>query len=299
MPSLQYLVLAGPTAVGKTELSIKIALGLRTEIISCDAYQIYSGLDLLTAKPSHSNLTTVRHHLIGSLPLTEDCDAHKYASFARSIISDLNRRGIIPLVVAGTGFYLEGLEGVLPELPPVDVELRRELNCQPTPGLLRELKLRDPITSVRIDRHNRRRIIRALEVCMLTGKPFSESIERGPTDPPVAAVTLVRLRAELVERIDRRVDEMFEQGVIEEVAAVETIGSTASKAIGFLLIRDLLAGKIDGTACREGIKSQTRSYAKRQMTWFRRKPFSMIEAESSTSRIIELLRTASVRKPAS
>ena len=294
MPSLRYLVLAGPTAVGKTELSIQIALALKTEIVSCDAYQIYSGLELLTAQPSCSNLATVRHHLIGSLSLTEACDAYKYAALARSTISDLNRRGMIPLVVAGTGFYLEGLEGSMPELPAADFELRQELSRQPTADLLLELKMRDSVTSVRIDHRNRRRIIRALEVCMLSGKPFSNSLEREATDPPVAAVTLVRPRSELVERIERRVDEMFKQGVIEEVAAVETIGSTASKAIGFQLIRDLLAGKIDETVCREEIKRQTRNYAKRQMTWFRRKPFAIIEAESSTSRIIEVFRAASV-----
>ncbi|MBV8330129.1 MAG: tRNA (adenosine(37)-N6)-dimethylallyltransferase MiaA, partial [Verrucomicrobia bacterium] len=187
MPSLRYLVLAGPTAVGKTELSIQIALALKTEIVSCDAYQIYSGFELLTAQPSRSSLATVRHHLIGSLPQTEVCDAYKYAALARNIISDLNRRGMIPLVVAGTGFYLEGLDGSLPELPAADLELRRELSRQPTPDLLLELKMRDPVTLVRIDHRNRRRIIRALEVCMLSGKPFSNSLQREATDPPVAA----------------------------------------------------------------------------------------------------------------
>jgi tRNA dimethylallyltransferase len=299
MPSLQYLVLAGPTAVGKTELAIQIALTLETEVVSCDAYQIYSGLDLLTAKPSPSNLATVRHHLIGALPLTELCDAYKYAIFARNTISDLNRRGIVPLVVAGTGFYLQGLEGGLPELPAADFKLRRELDRQPTSDLLRELEVRDPMTWRRIDHHNKHRIIRALEVCLLSGKPFSDSFDRKPTDPPIAAVTLTRPRAELVSRIDRRVDEMFDRGVIAEVAAVGTIGPTASNAIGFRLIRAFLAGKIDETVCKEGIKGQTRNYAKRQMAWFRRKPYAMIEAESSTSRVIEIFRNASAPKPAS
>jgi tRNA dimethylallyltransferase len=294
MPSLRYVVLAGPTAVGKTELAIKIALELKSEIIGCDAYQIYSGLNLLTAKPCPSDLATVRHHLVGSLPLTQVCDAHKYASLAREIISDLNQRGIIPLVVAGTGFYLEGLQGTLPELPAADLELRRELNRQSTPVLLRDLKARDPITLGRIDHHNRRRIIRALEVCILSGGPFSDSLETKPPDPPAAAVTLVRPRAELIERIDRRVDAMFEQGVVEEVAAIEAIGSTASKAIGFRLIRELLAGKIDEATCKEAIKRQTRNYAKRQMTWFRRKRFTTVEADSSASRIFGVFRTASL-----
>jgi tRNA dimethylallyltransferase len=291
MPQLRYLVLAGPNAVGKTELAIKVALALGTEIVGCDAYQIYHGLEILTGQPSRSNLATVRHHLVGSLPLTDVCNAHKYAAFAREIISDLNRQGIVPLVVGGTGFYLQALEGALPELPPADPTLRRELDRISTPDLLRDLEAHDRLTSARIDRFNRRRIVRALEVCLLSGKPFSDSLDTKPTDPPTGAVLLVRARSELHERISRRVDDMFARGVVDEVAAVEMIGSTASHAIGFKLIRSLLAGTVDEKACKEGIKNQSRNYAKRQMTWFNRKPYSVITADSSVARIIAALRS--------
>jgi tRNA dimethylallyltransferase len=296
MPELRYLVLAGPTAIGKTELAIKVALALGTEIVSCDAYQIYRGLEILTAQPSRSNLAAVRHHLVGSLPLTDVCNAHKYAAFAREIISDLNLQGIVPLVVGGTGFYLQALEGALPELPPADPTLRRELDGVSTPDLLRELEARDRLTFARIDRLNRRRIVRALEVCLLSGKPFSDSLDTKPTDPPTAAVILVRTRSELCERISRRVDDMFVRGVVDEIAAVEIIGSTASQAIGFQMIRSLLAGTVDETACKEAIKNQTRNYAKRQITWFHRKPYSFVGADSSVAWVIAALRSQKAQK---
>jgi tRNA dimethylallyltransferase len=286
---LKYVVLAGPTSVGKTDVAIRVAQELRTEIIGCDAFQIYQGLEILTAKPSASQLAAARHHLIGILPLTEGFDAHKYARLARETIADLNRNGIVPLVVGGTGFYLQALEGAVPPLPAANSVLRQELDCLSTPELLRELVGRDPVTSNRIDRQNRRRIVRALEVCILSGKPFSASVQRTPTDPPLAAVLLERPRAELVTRINRRVDEMFEQGVVDEVAGVGSIGSTASQAIGFQPIRSLIAGTLDKGSCKELIKMQTRNYAKRQMTWFRRRLFTFLAAESSVDCVISAL----------
>jgi tRNA dimethylallyltransferase len=147
--------------------------------------------------------------------------------------------------------------------------------------LLRDLEIRDPIASNRIDRKNRRRLIRALEVCISTGKPFSSFSQQTATDPAIARIMLQQTRSVLVERINRRVDEMFERGVVAEVADVEAIGPTASKAIGFQLIRSLLAGAMDIATCREAIKQETRRYAKRQMTWFRRPPYEIVAAESS------------------
>jgi tRNA dimethylallyltransferase len=286
---LKYVVLAGPTAVGKTEAAIRVAQKLKAEIIGCDAFQIYRGLEILTAKPSASQLASARHHLIGLLPLTEVCDAHKYARVARQTIADLNRNGIVPLVVVGTGFYLQALEGAVPPLPAANAALRQELDSLSTLELLHDLQALDPVTANRIDRQNRRRIVRALEVCILSAKPFSASLQRAPTDPPLAAVLLERPRTELVARINRRVDEMFDQGVVDEVAAIESIGSTASQAIGFQPIRSLIAGTLDEPSCKELIKKRTRNYAKRQMTWFRRRQFTFVPAESSIDRIISAL----------
>ena len=171
MSQLRYIVLAGPTAVGKTDLAIGIAQKLQTEIVGGDAFQLYQGLDILTGKPLPAQLLAVPHHLVGVLPLTESCDAYKYALLARQTISALNQRAKIPLVVGGTGFYLQALEGGIPQLPPADLNLRAELDLVPTPDLLRDLETRDSVAFHRIDRHNRRRIIRALKVCILSGKP--------------------------------------------------------------------------------------------------------------------------------
>jgi tRNA dimethylallyltransferase len=290
MDKLRYMVLAGPTAVGKTDLAIRVAQGLKTEIVGGDAFQLYQRLDILTGKPTLAQLSAVPHHLVGIIPLTDMCDVHKYSLLARQTIAALNQRGIIPLVVGGTGFYLQGLEGVIPPLPPVDLALRAELNCRSVPDLLQDLETRDPIASNRIDRKNQRRLIRALEVCILSGKPFSSFSQQTATDPAIARIVLQQSRSVLIERINRRVDEMFEQGVVAEVAAVEAIGPTASKAIGFQLIRSLLAGTIDISTCREVMKQQTRHYAKRQMTWFRRWPYEIIAAESSAEFLTTTLR---------
>jgi tRNA dimethylallyltransferase len=284
------MVLAGPTAVGKTDLAIHVAQRLRTEIVGGDAFQLYQHLDILTGKPTPSQLAAVPHHLVGILPLTDLCDVHKYSLLARQTIAALNQRGIVPLVVGGTGFYLQGLEGVIPQLPPIDPALRAELNCRSIPDLLRDLETRDPIASNRIDRKNRRRLTRALEVSILSGKPFSSFSQQKATDPAIARIVLQQTRSVLVERINRRVDEMFERGVAAEVAAVEEIGPTACKAIGFQLIRSLLADLIDISSCREAIKQQTRHYAKRQMTWFRRPPYELVAADCSVEFLTQIFR---------
>jgi tRNA dimethylallyltransferase len=288
MHGLSYLVLAGATGVGKTDVALRVAQSVSTEIVGADAFQIYQGLDILSCKPTPSQLRAVPHHLISSLPLTELCDAQKYAVMARQTIARLNRSGIIPLVVGGTGFYLRALERLLPELPSADYSLRAELDQRSTADLLNELDARDALAGNRIDRQNRRRIIRALEVCILSGKPFSGFLEQSAPDPSIPRLFLECPRAMLFERINRRVDLMFEEGVVAEVAAVEAIGPTAAQAIGFKPLRSLIAGTIDADSCREAIKRQTRSYAKRQMTWFRNQHFEIAPAESGAKRAIHL-----------
>jgi len=290
MGKLRYMVLAGPTAVGKTDLAIRIAQELQTEIVGGDAFQIYRGLDILTGKPTFSQLAAVRHHLVGILALTELCDAHKYTLLARQTIAALNQGGITPLVVGGTGFYLQALEDGFPQVPPADLALRAELNRLSTAELLGDLETRDTVASNRIDRHNRRRIIRALEVCLLSGRPFSSFLEETTSDPPIARIVLERPRTVLIQKINQRVDEMFERGVVAEVVSVEAIGSTASRAIGFQLIRSLLAGTIDISSCKDAIKQQTRNYAKRQMTWFRRPPYELVPADASVDFLIAAFR---------
>jgi tRNA dimethylallyltransferase len=290
MPDLKYMVLAGATSVGKSDLAFEIARRLRTEVIGADAFQIYQGLDVLTGKPTSSQLQTVKHHLVSHLPLTETFDAHRYAALARQTILTLNQSGLVPLVVGGTGFYLHALDRSLPSLPPASQSLRAELELRSAPDLLDELAFRDPVAFGRIDRQNRRRVIRALEVCILSGRPFSGFDTDSLPDPAIPRIFLERPRAVLNEQINRRVAQMFANGVVKEVAGVKAIGKTALKAIGFSIIRLFLAGQIDENTCRELICQQTRQYAKRQMTWFRRQPYEFVAAESSVDRLIETFR---------
>jgi tRNA dimethylallyltransferase len=290
MPDLKYMVLAGATGVGKSELACEIACRLRTEVIGADAFQIYQGLDILTGKPTSCQLQTVRHHLVSHLPLTETFDAYRYAALARQIIITLNQSGLVPLVVGGTGFYLHAFDRSLPSLPPASQGLRTELELRSAPDLLDELSFRDPVAFGRIDRQNRRRVIRALEVCIVSGRPFSSFDTDSLPDPAVPRIFLERSRATLNEQIERRIAQMFAHGVVEEVAGIKAISKTASKAIGFSLIRSFLAGQIDENTCRELICQQTRQYAKRQMTWFRRQPYEFVAAESSVDYMIAIFR---------
>jgi tRNA dimethylallyltransferase len=288
---MQYAVIAGPTGVGKSDFAIEIALALRTEIVGADAFQIYAGLDLLSGKPSLAQLRQVHHHLIGDLPLTEWCDAHHYVALARKNIAELNQRSIVPLVVGGTGFYLEALEQELPDLPAADPYLRKELELLATDDLLQQLHQRDPACWSRIDRSNRRRIIRALEVCLITGRPFS-SFRRNSAKKAtiIAKVALERPREELYARIDERVVKMFANGVVDEVAAVTNISATAEQMIGLRQIRSLLAGKIDEPACIHRIQQLTRNYAKRQMTWFRNRGYERTDIRANHASFIEDVR---------
>src|SRR6516225_5263465 len=290
MPDPKYMVVAGPTGVGKTDLALEIAQRLRTEIIGADAFQIYRGLDVLTGKPTPLQLRSIKHHLIGCVPLTEAFDAHQYAALARQAILSLNQRGIIPLVVGGTGFYIQALEKPLPCLPSSSKALRSKFERQSTSALLKELALRDTVAFARIDRQNRRRVIRALEVCLISGRPFSSFAADSPPDPAIPRLFLVRSREALIERIHTRVAQMFAQGVVNEVAAVEKIGPPASKAIGFQLIQSLLAGQIDESTCRRLICEQTRQYAKRQATWFWRQQYEFVPAESFVEYLVATFR---------
>ena len=279
------MVMAGATGVGKTDLALELAQSLHTEIVGADAFQIYIGLDVLTGKPTPSQLQSIKHHLVSFVPLTDTFDAHRYAALARKTILTLNQRGIVPLVVGGTGFYVYALERPLPSLPSGNHSLRSELEHRSMQALLKELALRDPVAFDRIDQQNKRRVIRALEVCMISGRPFSSFTEGSPPDPAIPRVFLERPRAALVERINRRVEQMFAHGVVGEVAAVKQIGSTASQAIGFSLIRLFVAGEISESSCRDLMCKQTRQYAKRQTTWFRWQQYEFISADSCLKRL--------------
>jgi tRNA dimethylallyltransferase len=288
---LQFLVLAGPTASGKSELAIEIAEQLNVEIVGADAYQIYQGFDILSGKPDPIQQRRVCHHLIGVLPSTEAGDAARFARLAIEVIRELNQREQIPLVVGGTGFYLKALTHTLPDLPPGNVDLRRELASWPLPSLLDELKRCDPRSFEQIDRHNRRRVERALEVCRITGHPFS-SFRNSLSDAKFTALWLNWPRDELYARIDARVDRMLASGAIEEVATSGPISTTASQMIGIAEIRQYLGGEITLAQCAEAMKQATRQYAKRQVTWFRAQPYAPISPSLPLPEIVRLYQEA-------
>jgi tRNA dimethylallyltransferase len=279
MSALRFFVLAGPTAVGKSEFAVEIAERLGTEIVGADAFQIYQGFEILSGKPPSALQSRVRHHLIGTLPATESCDAARYAALATAEIQKLNRRGLAPILVGGSGFYIEAILNPLPELPPIDPEIRRHLAGQPLETLLSELQRSDPETFNRIDRHNRRRIERALEVIRMTGQPFSTHGRSNMAEAKFRGLLLTRPREQLHHRIDQRVQWMLENGAIQEVASAGSLSPTAAQMIGVPEIRKFLLKEISFEECLQKIQAATRQYAKRQITWFKKRSFVAIDAE--------------------
>jgi len=275
--------IVGPTATGKSELAADMAHDIDAEIVSADAFQIYRGLDLLTAKPNASMLTKAQHHLIGGIPLSEEMNAEKYRRAAMAVIDEINSRGRLAIVVGGSGLYIKALTPGLAPLPEADRKLREKLNAMSLDELRSQLMEFDPVAARTIDTKNRRRVVRALEICLLTGKPASEVVagvdDSGRPGSPIPAtgVFVLRDREELYQRINQRVKAMFEQGIMEEVRAAGATGATASQMIGLRQIRELLDGKLSLSQCIAEIQQATRRYAKRQLTWFRRQTnFSLL-----------------------
>ena len=288
--------IVGPTAVGKSGIAAEVARQAGAEIISADAFQIYRELDLLTAKPDPGTRAKAPHHLIGFMPLNEEMNVEKYRAAAEAIIL----RGKPIIVVGGTGLYVKALTHGVATLPAANKPLREKLERATNEELFRSLRTLDPIGAEKIDRQNRRRLIRAVEVCLLTGKPFSVQRNEWPRSTGIlpvgpvgilpavenrqdaysphrqnacataAGIFLFCNRAELYARINQRVEEMFAAGVVEEVRAAKNIGPTAEKTLGLREIRSLIAGEISRTECIARIQQSTRRYAKRQLTWFRR-----------------------------
>jgi tRNA dimethylallyltransferase len=244
--------------------------------VSADAFQVYRGLDLLTAKPDAPTLARAPHHLIGTMPLQEEMNAEKYRRAASCAIEEIHSRGKPVIVVGGSGLYIKALTHGLAPLPESDPKLREILNAMSLDELRAQLIEFDSKAAATIDIKNRRRVVRAVEICLRTGKPMSEVVagagdsgEPGST-VPATGVFVYRNREELYARINQRVEAMFENGVIEEVRAVEEVSSTASQMIGFREIRQLLHGEMSISQCVAAIQQATRRYAKRQLTWFRR-----------------------------
>ena len=278
-PNPQPLLLAGPTAVGKSEVALLLAERLDGEIVSVDSMQVYRGLDIGTAKPSVADRARMPHHLIDVVDLTELFDAAQFVRLARQAVAEIQSRGRLPILCGGTGLYFKAFLAGLGEAPPADTALRAELETTPLPELLKELEQRDPATFARIDRQNPRRVIRAMEVIRLTGKPFST--QRATWHPPSSIQYpvsglwgLTRAPADLHARIDARVDEMFRRGLVAETEQLLKRGleqnQTAMQALGYRQVVEHLRGVRSLPETIALVKIRTRQFAKRQMTWFRR-----------------------------
>ena len=265
-----FLIL-GPTAVGKSDFAAAVAGRCDGEVVSADAFQVYGGLDILTAKPSAELRARVPHHLVGEVPLSQRWDVAQWLNAARLRIAEIHARGRVAIVAGGTGLYIRALTRGLADLPPASAGLRAELGAQPLADIQRRLAELDPEGARAIDLQNPRRVIRALEVCLLTQRPFSSFREQWETMPDGwRGIVLTRDRDELYARIDRRTEEMCDAGVIEEVRDAGEVGPGASQTLGLREIRALLAGEMTRAECVAAIQQATRRYAKRQLTWFRR-----------------------------
>jgi tRNA dimethylallyltransferase len=261
-----YIV--GPTATGKSELAASVAQSLGGEIVGADAFQVYRGLDLLTGIPDQETRAKAPHHLLGEVPPAEELNAEKFRALALAAISQINARKKPAIVVGGSGLYIKALTHGFTPLPEANRKLRQQLGHFSAGELHIWLQLLDPETARTIDRKNPRRLIRALEICLLTGRPIPKNSTAAPS--PDRGVFVFRDREELYDRINRRVEAMFARGVIDEVRALGSIGRTANQTLGLRPIQHLIAGETSERECIAQIQQATRRYAKRQLTWFRR-----------------------------
>lgn len=290
----KLIVFTGPTGVGKTEIAIEYALRHNAEIVSADSMQIYKELNIGTAKPTKKEQQLVKHHLIDCWNAVSAFNLSEYIKLADDAISEIWNKGKNCLIVGGTGLYIEGLlKGIFTQ-PSKDINIRWKLNEKfKTHGaayLYNELYKVDPIISKKIQPTDAIRIIRALEVFYVTGRPMSEwqsESRKAERRYVYDLIILIRDRKELYERIDKRVDMMFEKGLVDEVKSLLTAGlpldCQAMKAVGYREITNAILTQEELYLTKEKVKKVSRNYAKRQLTWFRnRMPGTQINITQKT-----------------
>ena len=295
------IVLAGPTAVGKTSLSLRLAKALDAEIISADSMQVYRGMNIGTAKIPAEERAGIPHHLIDVADPSEDFSIARYVRLGREVIRDLDTRGKVPLVVGGTGFYIQALlkdldfseekkEGTLRE------EYRLLAETEGTKALHDRLAAVDPVSAEAIHPNNIKRVIRALEYFEESGQPISalNEAQTGQESPYRILYLVLNLpRQELYCRIDRRVDQMMEEGLLEETKQLLQAGipakATALQSIGYKELTEYLRGTCSLDEAVNQIKLHSRHYAKRQITWFKREPDAVWIEKSDYAAEEELL----------
>jgi len=276
---MKLIVVCGATATGKSQLAISLAHHFDGEIVNADSMQIYRGMDIGTAKLKVEEREGIVHHLLDVLDVNQDSTVAWYQSAARAAITDIHARGKSAIVVGGTGLYIKS---ILDELnfpdtdPAVRERLEKEVESIGLNALFERLEKLDPAAAIAIDRANSRRVIRALEVIEITGKPFTANLPREASTryPDAVQFGLVMDREKLNERISSRVDRMWDEGFVSEV---ETLigrgikdGRTAQLALGYSQIIAHLEGRLSQDEAREDTKRATRQYARRQETWFSR-----------------------------
>ena len=269
---MRSLYLVGPTGSGKSSLASLIANDLNGEIINADAFQLYKGIEIITASPNKKELARAPHHLYGILNLDEESNAGKYSIIAKEKIKEIKENEKLPIVTGGSGLYIKSLTHGLLDFPPVDEKLRKRLDQLSIEELTQKLFKFDPDGAQNINLKNKRHVIRALEISIQCGKPMSQMKKDWKKKNPVfTGLIIERPRNELYERINSRVIEMFNSGAVEQIEQLPTnISETAIKAIGIREIKDYLDGKMSLDESISTIQKISRNYAKRQITWFKR-----------------------------
>ena len=276
---MKLVVIAGATATGKSSLSVQLAHALDAEIINADSMQVYRGMDIGTAKISAEDREGIPHHMLDVLDVNQDSTVAWYQVRAREVIDEIHSRGKNVVMVGGTGLYIKAVIDEL-NFPDTDPMVRHTLNKEAEAlgidAMFARLEKLDPAAAIAIDRANLRRIIRALEVIEITGKPFTANLPREESIryPDARQFGLVMDRELLSTRIDERVNAMFEEGFVEEVQKLIPggllEGRTAQRALGYSQIVSHLQGEVSLDAAIEETKRATRQYARRQETWFSR-----------------------------
>lgn len=290
------ILVAGGTASGKSALALALAERIGGEIVNADAFQLYRGLEICTAKPGPEDLARVPHHLYSVLDWQDTCDAQRYRELAEPVILSIAARGRWPIIVGGSGLYLKALTHGLAPVPKGDAATREAMARLTPEQRVAELLRLDPQAADNVPLENDRYVSRALEICLLTGQPQSALRQQWAGEAPVfMGVLLQRGREDLYQRINARVLTMMERGLVEEIRAMGELSLTAEKAIGVREVRSLLRGECTPAEAVAAIQQSTRRYAKRQTTWFKReRGFQTIcldpesTASSGVERILEL-----------
>ena len=282
MNKLKIIVITGPTATGKSTLGVQLAKNIDGEIVSADSMQVYKHMDIGTAKPTIDEMCGIPHHLIDFIPPQEDYSVARYVEDASKCIEDIHRRDKQPILVGGSGLYIDSLLAGRTFSARSDNGLRKtledEFDSVGGDSMLAKLREVDPDSAVRLHENDKKRIVRALETFKSTGKTISQHDIETKALPPLYNSIKIALtfsdRAELYARIDRRVDEMMSKGLEHEVKSLLKMGvtqmNTSMQAIGYKEISAAITNESDISLAVEKIKMESRRYAKRQLTWLRR-----------------------------